>query len=215
MPGTEDRRSRLVQALAPHRWRGSRLLEAVCQINEHLVSALSELAHHESASVGLVRQNADLLRCFDTAACRRAASIPVLLVDLHFHDEDWWRRTVRTNASYQLGTRRSFSFPAGHAEELTRESLIVAWLSVQHARECAGLLFGMSAQVASVLAELTPRQLSRVAESSSHELRIRWQTTPTFWRKLLIAGQGGSAKDLCEVRLLGLQLLGGELLGMR
>jgi hypothetical protein len=91
----------------------------------------------------------------------------------------------------------------------------MAWLSVQHARECAGLLFGMSSQVTGLLAELTPRQLSRVAESSSHELRIRWQSTPTFWRKLLIAGLGGSANDLSEVRLLGLQLLGGELLASR
>lgn len=215
MPGTEDSRSRLVQTLAPYRWRGSRILDAVCQINEHLVNALSELAHHESASVGLVRENADLLRCFDAAACRRAASIPVLLVDLHFHDDDWWRHTVRANSGYQFGARRSFSFPAGHAEELTRESLIVAWDSVQHARECAGLLFGMSSKVAGLLAELTPRQLSRVAESSSHELRIRWQTTPAFWRRLLIAGQGGSADDLSEVRLLGLQLLGGELLASR
>lgn len=215
MPGTEDSRSRLVQTLAPHPWRGSRILEAVCQINEHLVITLIELARHESASVGLVRQNADLLLRFDESACRRAASIPVLLVDLHFRDEVWWREAVRTGTSDNHFARRPSGFPASHAEELARESLIVAWLSVQHAPECTGLLFGMSAGVAGVLAELTPRQLSRVAERFSHELRIRWQSVPTFWRKLLIAGQGGNALDLSEARLLGLQMLGGEIMSTR
>ena len=215
MAGTEDSRSRLVQTLAPYTWRGSRILEAVCQVNEHLVSALSELARRESASLAIVRQNADVLRRFDTAACKRAASIPVLLLDLRFQDADWWRHAVSASTGPQTAARQGLNLSARQAEELARETLIVAWLSVQHTRECAGLLFGMSAQVAGMLAELTPRQLSNVAERFNHELKIRWQGSSAFWRKLLIAGQCGNASDLSEAHLLGLRLLGGELLATR
>jgi hypothetical protein len=66
-----------------------------------------------------------------------------------------------------------------------------------------------------MLAELTPRQLSNVEERFNHELKIRWQGSSAFWRKLLIAGQCGNASDLSEAHLLGLRLLGGELLATR
>lgn len=211
MPGTEDSRARPVQTLAPYRWRGARILEAVFQVNEHLVSALAEMARHESALAGVVRQNSDALRQFDAVACRRAARIPVLLVDLHFKNDAWWEHMVRTDFTAPY-PEQSLRLPAGHAAELTRESLIIAWLAVQHAEECAGLLFGMSAGVSAALATLTPRQLSRISERSSHELRIRWQSNRDFWRKLLNAGRSGIATDISEVHLLGLQLLGGDLM---
>lgn len=211
MPGTEDSSARFVQTLAPYSWRGARVLEAVSQVNEHLVSALVEMARHESALAGVVRQNSDALRQFDAAACKRAASIPVLLVDLHFKNDEWWENTVRADftATYPEPSSR---LPASHAAELTRESLIIAWLAVQHERESAGLLFGMSAGVGGMLATLTPRQLSRIADRSSHELRIRWQSNRDFWRRLLNAGRSGNTTDISEVHLLGLQLLGGDLM---
>lgn len=215
MPGSEDSRSRSAHVMAPHTWKSARILESVCQVNEHLVSALIEMARHGNVSTVVVRQNVDALRRMDSAACKRAARIPVILLDLHFQREDWWRSAGRLNGEYRATAPVASSFPADYAAELTRESLIVAWLAVQRARRSANLLFGMSDAVANILGELTPQQLNRIAERSSHELHIRWQSKPEFWRKLLLAGQSGSASDLCEVHLYGLQLLGGDLMSVR
>ena len=213
MSGSEDSRSRSAHVMAPHRWRSARILEAVCEVNEHLVSALIEMARLGSVSNVVVAQNADALRHLDAAACKRVARMPVLLLDLHFQGEDWWRNAACANGEYRASG--ASALPANYAAELTRESLVVAWLAVQHARQGASLLFGMSDSVAGLLGELTPAQISRVADRSSHELRIRWQMKPDFWRKLLAAGQCANAVDLCEVHLLGLQLLGGELMSLR
>jgi hypothetical protein len=215
MPSSEDSRSQSVHVMAPHRWRSARILEAVCQVNEHLVSALSELSRCESHQSPIVGQNREALRRLDVTACKRVARIPVLLVDLHFQRIDWWRNVARANGGNLATSTLASNLPATHAAELTREALIVAWLAVQHARQSMGMLFGMSDMVASLIGEMTPQQINRIAERSSRELRIRWQTKPEFWRRLLMAGQSGSAVELCEVQLLGLQLLGGELISAR
>jgi len=215
MPVSRDSSSQSVHVMAPHTWRSARILEAVCQVNEHLVSALIELARLGSVSTAVVAQNAGVLRHLDVAACRRAARMPVLLLDLHFQSETWWRNAASANGEDRATATGTPGLPAEYAAELTREALIVAWLAVHHARQGAALLFGMSNEVASLLGELTPQQINRVAERSSHELRIRWQAKPDFWRRLLAAGQSGNAIKLSEVHLLGLQLLGGELMSVR
>lgn len=213
MSGSEDSRSQSAQFMAPHRWQSARILEAVCQVNEHLVSALSELSRHGSASSPIVGQNLDALRCLDMTACKRAARIPVLLLDLHFQHAAWWRNVVRPDGEFRATA--ASNLPATYAAELTRESLIVAWLAVQHTRQSMSLLFGMSDAVATLIGELTPQQLSRIAERSSCELRIRWETKPEFWKRLLTAGRSGSEVELSEIQLLGLQMLGGELMSGR
>lgn len=215
MPSSEDNRSQSAHVMAPHRWRSARILEAVCQVNEHLVNALSELSRHEIHSSPIVGQNREVLRRLDVAACKRVARIPVLLVDLHFQRIDWWRSVARSNGGRLATPTLPANLSATHAAELTREALIVAWLAVQHARQSMGMLFGMSDTVASLIGELTPQQINGIAERSCHELRIRWQTKTEFWSRLLMAGQSGSAVELCEVQLLGLQLLGGELMSAR
>lgn len=215
MSDSEDNRSRSVRAMAPHRWRSARILETVCQVNEHLVSALIELARHGDVSAVVVAENVKVLCHLDAAACKRAARIPVLLLDLHFQNGNWWRHAASACCEDRASTTGALSLPADYAAELARESLIVAWLAVQHAPQSAGLLFGMSEAVASLLCEITPQQLNRVAVRSCHELSIRWQSKPEFWRRLLRAGQSGDAVDLCEVHLFALQLLGGELISVR
>src|SRR5688572_17132314 len=135
MTGSEDSRSRSAHVMVPHRWRSARILEAVCQVNEHLVSALSDLARLGSVSTGVVRQNSDTLLRLDVAACKRAARIPVLLLDLHFQSADWWRISAGSNgASYPASAS---SLPVDLAAELTRETLIVSWLAVRESPQTA------------------------------------------------------------------------------
>ena len=215
MPGSKDTHSRSVHVMAPHRWRSARILEAVCQVNEHLVSALIELARRENVSTAIVRQNTDALRRLDVDGCKRAARIPVLLLDLHFQNADWWRNAAGLNGDAFPATRGATSLPIELAAELTRETLIVGWLAVREAAQSANLLLGMSDAVASLLGPLSPQQLDRVAARKSHELRIRWQSNSEFWQRLLAAGQSGNAEDLCDTHLFALQLLGGELMSVR
>lgn len=215
MPGSEDTHTRSVHVMAPHRWRSAHILEAVCQVNEHLVSVLSELARRGDTSNSIVAHNVDDLRRLDAALCKRAARIPVLLLDLHFQDEGWWRHAALLNEAGRASTASASSLPDDCTADLSRESLIVAWLAVHHAPKSVSLLFGMSNAVAGLLSELTPQQLNRVAERSNHELRIRWQTKPDFWRRMLVAVRSDDADGLCEIHLLGLQLLGGELMRAR
>lgn len=215
MLSSEDSRSQSGKFMAPHRWRSAGILEAVSQLNERLVNALIEMARRGDASTAIVANNRDALCRLDATACKRAARSPVLLLDLRFQDEAWWRNAARPNAEYRATTTCGSSLPADCAVELSRESIIVAWLAVHHVRQSASLLFGMSGAVATVLGELTPQQLNRVAERSSHELRIRWQTKLDFWRRLLVTVNSDDAVDLCEIHLFALQLLGGELMSAR
>ena len=201
--------------MAPHRWRSARILEAVCQVNEHLVSALSELARHETVSTAVVAQNRDALRQMEAASCKRAARIPVLLLDLHFHSADWWHTAVGLNGGTYPATAGASSLPVDLAAELTRETLIVGWLAVRETPQSANLLFGMSGAVADLLGALSAQQLDRVAVRKSHELQVRWQHNQEFWQRLLAAGRSGNAEELCETHLFGLQLLGGEVMSAR
>jgi hypothetical protein len=212
MSDSEDNRPRSAHAMAPHRWRSARILEAVCQINEHLVSALTELARHGDVSATIVADNVKVLRHLDVAACKRAARIPILLLDLHFQSEDWWRDAARLNGKTSRVTASSGGLPADQIAELTRETLLIAWLAAHDSRQSTNLLFGMSSAVMTLLGQLSPQQLNRVAGRSSQELRIRWADKPDFWRRLFAAAHGGNADDLCDIHLLGLQLLGGELI---
>lgn len=215
MPSSEDSRSRSAHVMAPHRWRSARILEAVCQVNEHLVSALTELARNGNASTVVVAQNADVFRHLDAVAIKRVARIPVLLLDLHFQSETWWRNATSLKGGACLTTAGASGLPVDLAAELIRETLIVGWLAVRETRQSANLLFGMSNVVADLLGELLPQQLDRVAARTSHDLRVRWQSKPDFWRQLLVAAHGGNAEDLCHIHLQGLQLLGGELMNTR
>lgn len=212
MAVSEDSHGRSDRIMAPHKWGSAPILEAVCQVNEHLVSALSELARLKSPTTVVVARNADVLRCLDATACSRAARIPLLLLDLQFRKEDWWRNAASASGKYRARTSCASGLPENYAAELTRESLIVTWFAVRHAPQSASLLFGMSNAVAGLLGDLTPQQLSRVAERSSSELCIRWPDKVDFWRRLFVAAQRADVGELSEIHLLGLQLLGGELI---
>ena len=215
MPSSDDSRSRLGHGLVPHRWRSARVLEAVCDINEHRVSALTELARHGKVSIDIVRPNAEALRHLEVDGCKRAARIPVLLLDLHFQSADWWRNAVEFNDAISSAVTSATSLPVDLAAELTRETLIVGWLAVRDTPQSVNLLFGMSDAVANLLGKLSVQQIDRIAARRSRELRIRWQSNPEFWQRLIAAGYSGDAEDLCETHLFGLQLLGGELMAAR
>jgi hypothetical protein len=98
------------------------------------------------------------------------------------------------------------------ASELMRETLMLAWSTVAFERGAASILFGMTPAVGSIIAELGPQDVERIAARHSRHLQPRWEDFPGFWGKLLSAARDGDEDALHEIHLHGMQLIGSELL---
>jgi hypothetical protein len=211
MPAIKRRPDQPCNTLPAQRWLRTRALKDVCQLNEYLLEVLSVLAAlGRPTSLDVVTRHADLWRLLDATARRRAAQIPVLLLDLNFQDETWWQGVVST-ANARLTDPQVKGSGSDHwLPEFTREALMLAWPTVREDRVAASLLFGMSEAVAAVIGAMTPQQLDHVSLHYSHEMRLRWAQSHAFWRGLLVSSQSGDTEALHELHLFGIQLLGGE-----
>jgi hypothetical protein len=70
----------------------------------------------------------------------------------------------------------------------------------------------MSPAVASIFRALGPHDIEQIAAKHKHQLRLRWEEHPTFWRELLSAALRADDEALHEIHLYSLQLLGSDLL---
>jgi hypothetical protein len=104
------------------------------------------------------------------------------------------------------------AFRGKTAAELMRETLVLAWSTVAFERGGASILFGMTPAVSSIIAELGPQDVERVAARQSRYLQPRWEDYPAFWGRLLAAARDGDEEALHEIHLHGVQLIGSELL---
>jgi len=200
-------------ALPPPRWPRMRALRDVCQLNEYLLDVLCTLAASEApTSPSVVANLAELWISLDAPSRRRAAQIPVLLLDLHFQDVAWWREVIAVGGGGPVYECSAGQRAAQWQPEFTREALMLAWPAVREDRVAAGLLFGMSRPVAALVGSLTPQQLDHVSVHYSHEIQLRWAHSHLFWQRLLMSAKADDMNGLAEVHLFGLQLLGGELM---
>jgi hypothetical protein len=75
------------------RWTRSQSLDLVYRLNEQCLELIAGLA---TLPVGnawqLVSANRELWIKLGPDARKRAARLPFVIVDLHFADEEWWRR---------------------------------------------------------------------------------------------------------------------------
>jgi hypothetical protein len=211
MPTNKRRPSLPCNSVPAYRWSRTRALKDVCQLNEHLLGVLSVLAALGTpTSLDVVTRHVDLWRQLDLSARRRAAQIPVLLLDLNFQNEAWWQGVVCTSKA-RLTDQRVQAHAADHwLPELTREAMMLVWPTVREDRVVASLLFGMSDPVAEVIGSLTPQQLDQVSLHHSHEMRLRWSQSHAFWKRLLVSAQSEDPDALNELHLFGIQLLAGE-----
>jgi hypothetical protein len=203
----------IAATLLPPDWKGAHALRLVRELNERCMESLVRVAHSKqlTTGVGIVDAHRPLWRKLDVAARRRAAAAVLLLMDVQFLNADWWRwARSRQNSRFRApGSRR---LPAKLANELMRETLILAWSTASTDPHTASLLFGMSPAVATVFGELGPHDIDQIAAKHKHQLRLRWEEHPTFWRELLSAAQCADDEALHEIHLYSLQLLGSELL---
>lgn len=216
MKSGSHRLGRPCSTLPPHKWQRMRLLQDVCHLNQHVLEVLSDLARSGVGTAPpVISENADLWASLDEASRHRAAQMPMLFLDLRFQDEKWWREVARGVVVHpdqpQSGDRAVDQVMAG----FTRQALMLIWPAVREDRMSTILLFGVSEPVAGVIGAMTPRDLDKVSMRHGEQMRLRWEQSPGFWRKLLSAAQSEDMDMLRTLHLCGLQMLGGEVLRTR
>lgn len=202
------------EAFSEFTWRGEPALRRVQALNARCLEVMVLLARgeRELTALPIVDGHRGLWRALNESARTLAARTPFLLMDVHFQDAEWWRwaKDSRNNRRRKIVLRAAFAGKT--ADELMRETLMLAWSTVALDRVAATVLFGMTPAVSSTIAELDPQDVEHIAARHSRHLRPRWEDFPEFWCKLLTAAKDEDEAALHEAHLHGIQLLGGELL---
>ena len=143
----------------------------------------------------------------DAAACARIAGNPVLLMDLRFHDLEWWLWATNKAPRPIRARHAESNFKIEGATALTREILVEACITSRSSPLAAKLVFGLKPSVLEVIADLPSSEIDRIAISHHDELQLRWPDDVVFWRNLLQAAISGSDDDIAAVHMHSLQLL--------
>ena len=189
-------------------WIGAPCLELVREFNERLIEAVYETARESDRrrAPEMVRTHRDLWVNLDPAARRRAGRFPFLLADIQFRNAAWWRR-ARNEASWQgCPPGSTHLFLRRRAVELTRDALIVAWITAQQDTRLAVTLLAMSKEVAGIVATLGLDHLRRIPDLHYWHLRPRWDHSDLFWGRLLSAASRGDRQALRGLHMHALQL---------
>ena len=200
--------------LRPRAWRSASALTAVRQLNERVLEVFTKLAAEAplGTTLQVVERHRDLLLELDASTRRRAAQVPVLLLDAQFQSQDWSRSAGSAQRTRMNGAAATDAFQPECAVELLRETLTLAWITARGDRYAARILFGMTPGVEKEIAALTAPMIDRIASCKSCDLRPRWEAHPWYWERLLLAAQASDDDMLRGIHLYSLQLLGGELI---
>jgi hypothetical protein len=185
------------------------------EVNERCMELLVNASRSEpAAALPLVRHLREILRTSDPEIRRRAAARGILLVDIAFHDGEWWRG-VKVEPTRRRRPLLAYSgFPRRTAVPLARATLMLAWHAIQEDIDTATVLLGMHREVAKVIASLQLSEIDSIAERRFRHVLPRWHDQPDYWAELFEAARSGTPAALrrCDVR--GLQMIVGEQLKM-
>jgi hypothetical protein len=186
---------------AKQRWIGTGGLSLVHELNERSLELIAEIARSEPAGGEMpaaITLNRALWRNMDRPMLQRAAQSPLLLLDVNFSNEQWWRSAIddavveRKTASGTRGPR----LPPRIAAELAHEAIFLAWTLTRFSGvRVTGLLCGMTPGVAHLFSTLGVQDAERIASRHGRHVRLRHDDHPAFWRSLLRAA-GGSSLEL-------------------
>jgi hypothetical protein len=135
---------------------------------------------------------------------------PILLVDLNFQQPEWWESIAHgTQKSNSVNDPRAV-FTVEEATPLLHEILIEAWSISRTLPRVVSLLFGMAPPVPNTIAQLSVKQIDRIAIEHANYLRPRREGRRAFWRQLLQSAIDNDDEALIDVQLYCLTLLGGD-----
>jgi hypothetical protein len=193
------------------------LLAPVAEINEQMLESLRRLAARpvvDAATAGerMPRRRPGLLDALraewcglDSAALRRLAACPYLLLDAGFAQPQRWERSA---TPYVMDTPASggyFCDDSGVA--LVRRTLVLAWHLARSNRLCARIVLGMHALSADRIAASRLRDLETLAALAPGWIAPRWEQQPHIWRQLIGAACQHDPSKLRQAQLRGVQLL--------
>jgi hypothetical protein len=194
-------------------WSGVILLETVRQLNERALALLTKVAQasEEMDALASWKEILPLWVHPSERTLARAARCPMVLLDFNFQRVAWWRRVADAHPPAGSWQSTWSGFHNDEAIRLARDLLLEAWSASRSMAPIASLVFGMSPEVATLIARLSPCDLDRVVVHEAREMRPRWGNRPTFWKGLFHAATQMDDQALAHVHLHCLQLFGGEL----
>jgi hypothetical protein len=191
----------------PPQWKAEQLLQLIYRFNSHCIQLIGQAVTNGDAwHVPAVIENPHLWSSLDESARARAGQVQFLILDVRFHDDDWWQQAIAGNAP-------SSPQAQGHplVDQLMEETLLLATQVVSWDPHAARMTLGMSPTVAEWLQGLHPQLLASIRRRHGAELQLRWQDDWKFWRSLLIAARDDDEQAMRACRLDARLLYGGDM----
>jgi hypothetical protein len=211
-PGTDDHT--LADVLEPERFSED-ALRPVRQLNRALLDLLLASAKQpvsDSQPLIVVSLGPALLD-LEAAARDELAGCPIALVDFGFRNVEFWRQVESGQA---VLPSLPPCFPPLQAIHLAQTTLTLAWTLWHSNRDVAAIIFGLAPECGAILASVGVQAIPRIAETSAHCVRPRWETDTTFWRQLIRIAQSVDSPHprLPTVGLYAMQRQLGDLISL-
>jgi len=200
---------------ASQSWLHAKALDTLAELNEQCLELLCDQAASPGRARPVLLAGLEALwRGLDTAARRRAARCPFLLLDAGFMGTGSlpWQREPGVRDLDRPDIPGAF-FTVPRTIQVARLVLTYAWHLARSESAAARLFLGMSSQCAERVAACTLRQVIQVAESEPRLLEPRWPERLGVWRELLVAAASTEPSAMDRFRMRGLQLLAAQALG--
>jgi hypothetical protein len=186
-------------------------LVPVRRFNERCIDLLSDVAGNDAVELRMLKEHTALWVALDRAARERLARTAIVLVDVQFSRDDWWREVVKSAEAQTQSGVPSNGLPIAVSEELMYETLMFCWQMAGANRAVALTSFAMSPAVADTIAALTPREVRHIAARHHASIQIRWANDVWLWQELLQAALRADDEELAVLHLHGKLILFGAL----
>lgn len=182
----------------------------VREFNEEFLEELAQMARAGDArsSLAIIWAHRDQWLELDADARRKAARVPLLLIDIQFHNEEWWRSAHMPQSQDPMSADAAGTFEQKAATKLMYHALVLLWHTARCDARAASMMLAIPQQVAVMVASLGLRDLVRIADQHHRHLRPRWEHLDQFWAHLLMAARSGDDEVIRAFRYYSRQLYG-------
>lgn len=190
------------QQPVPPRWNGIQSLDLVHELNVRCIELLAQEAT-TNVDLGLpfVAKNILLWKNLTDESQRRLATLPFLLMNVHFQNEAWWRIAITGDSSKDLIRTIGEVLPDHVSKQLMHEVSLFAWQTARWDKTVARMSLGMAPAVCDLLASLTPRQILAIASREFRAISVRWAGDSVFWGEMIDAATVADTVRLADLRL--------------